>query len=139
MCDISQRFSQRMRTGLHCTNGIIRSSRSTTSIFLKVSQGEKFKTAARPSLEPSRWGLSKRASPPPSLITLWAVVYGSGPSWKRESCKELLSLHDHKRHNSSAKWMIQGCKNHRGLYKVLCFFIWESQGTHKSEVYSDNS
>lgn len=48
-------------------------------------------------------------------IWLWAF-------WENEACNELSSLHDHKRHNP-AKGIVGGCKIHRGLYQVLCFFI----------------
>lgn len=115
-------FSQRMQTGLHCTNGIIR-SRSTTAVFLKVSLGKNCCQAFLGALLDGgclREELHQSISPtdPDHFvgcgIWLWAF-------WKSESCKELLSLHDHKRHNSSAKWWYKPARITEAFIRYFAF------------------
>lgn len=75
-----------MQTSPCCTNKEIL-SRTTFVVFPKASLGENFGTAVRHPLKHSGMGAVQgmccsRASPLPSLTTLWAVAAGSGPSGK---------------------------------------------------------
>lgn len=108
---IHRELAQSMQIGLHYTNCIV-TSRTTTAISLENSLGEKFETAARPSLEHFQIGYvqemySIRTSDLFVGYGIWLWDF-----WKSQACNELLSTHEHR----------NSVKN---LYKVSYFLSSE--------------